>query len=218
MKRILLVVSFISSLGLMGMARLCLAQEATVPVPGCGNNVIEPGEECDGGFGCSTDCKLATMNVKDPAPVKYKAIPLSVEPSAVNYPAQPQPIFPTDTGCGNNVVEGDLGETCDDGNLTDGDGCDHLCHIELPPAVKMDPPAAGSGEKTPAVVSNPEVPPAAEGNSAVTANGAATPEQQAVIEGSAGCSMVQDSSVACNEVGFLFFGAMLSWVGYRRKK
>jgi cysteine-rich repeat protein len=32
-------------------------------------------------------------------------------------------------GCGNGVVEGS--EQCDDGNLTDGDGCNHLCESEL---------------------------------------------------------------------------------------
>jgi len=40
--------------------------------------------------------------------------------------AQPAPI------CGNGVVEPP--ETCDDGNLVDGDGCSALCQVEnLPP-------------------------------------------------------------------------------------
>ena len=32
--------------------------------------------------------------------------------------------------CGNGLVEPDLGETCDDGNTEDGDGCDHSCQLE----------------------------------------------------------------------------------------
>ncbi|MCE9624079.1 MAG: hypothetical protein K8R69_01300 [Deltaproteobacteria bacterium] len=39
-----------------------------------------------------------------------------------------EPIFPVDIGCGNGVTE--KGETCDDGNYADGDGCDHLCQNE----------------------------------------------------------------------------------------
>ncbi|MFC1647485.1 DUF4215 domain-containing protein [Patescibacteria group bacterium] len=33
--------------------------------------------------------------------------------------------------CGNSFVEG--AEQCDDGNLTNGDGCDSSCHTEIPP-------------------------------------------------------------------------------------
>jgi len=33
--------------------------------------------------------------------------------------------------CGNGTI--DPGETCDDGNTTDGDGCDHTCHKEMAP-------------------------------------------------------------------------------------
>lgn len=36
--------------------------------------------------------------------------------------------------CGNGLVEPDLGETCDDGNTDDGDGCDGLCHTECVPS------------------------------------------------------------------------------------
>ena len=35
--------------------------------------------------------------------------------------------------CGDGVVDGDYAETCDDGNAMSGDGCDELCHSELPP-------------------------------------------------------------------------------------
>ncbi len=35
------------------------------------------------------------------------------------------------TGCGNGVVEQELGEECDDGNLSSGDGCSATCHSEF---------------------------------------------------------------------------------------
>ena len=66
----------------------------------CGDNKIDPGEECDDGNtqdndGCSSDC----MNEKG------------------------------DYGmCGNSVI--DDGEQCDDGNTQDNDGCSSLCQTE----------------------------------------------------------------------------------------
>jgi cysteine-rich repeat protein len=33
-------------------------------------------------------------------------------------------------GCGNTVVEGNLNETCDDGNSANGDGCPANCHVD----------------------------------------------------------------------------------------
>src|SRR5262249_13115596 len=32
--------------------------------------------------------------------------------------------------CGNSVIDTVTGETCDDGNLVDGDGCDSSCQLE----------------------------------------------------------------------------------------
>ncbi len=37
---------------------------------------------------------------------------------------------PKAPGCGNGVVEPNLGENCDDGNTVDGDACPHNCHID----------------------------------------------------------------------------------------
>ncbi len=37
-------------------------------------------------------------------------------------------------GCGNRVVESSRGETCDDGNITSGDGCSTTCEIESTPS------------------------------------------------------------------------------------
>jgi cysteine-rich repeat protein len=86
---------------------------ACVSASGCGNNVLEAGEECDGaelggqscrqlGFSygelsCSSNCVLDTSNC-------------------------------VRTGCGNGVV--DPREQCDDGNKVSGDGCDQYCMLE----------------------------------------------------------------------------------------
>jgi len=37
---------------------------------------------------------------------------------------------PKAPGCGNGIVEGSLGETCDDGNTQNGDGCPANCHVD----------------------------------------------------------------------------------------
>lgn len=54
-------------------------------------------------------------------------------------------------GCGNGVLEPALGETCDDGNLKDGDGCPHDCVVAscspvsgaTNASVNYTPPAGG---------------------------------------------------------------------------
>ncbi|MCP5468392.1 MAG: thrombospondin type 3 repeat-containing protein [Deltaproteobacteria bacterium] len=42
------------------------------------------------------------------------------------------------SGCGNNVLEGNLGEECDDGNNTNGDGCNEDCKIECANDIDCD--------------------------------------------------------------------------------
>jgi cysteine-rich repeat protein len=48
---------------------------------------------------------------------------------------QLQVVFEADAGCGNKVIEGD--EECDDGNVTDGDGCSSTCTEEAPAACQL---------------------------------------------------------------------------------
>ena len=66
----------------------------------CGNDIVEPGESCDGsapeGYYCNSSCNL-----------------IVIEPVAV---------------CGNGIIEEN--ETCDDGNNTNGDGCSASCTKE----------------------------------------------------------------------------------------
>jgi len=86
----------------------------TIPTPpvNCGNNNIEPGEECDDGanngvactplYGdtceyCSDFCQIAQL---------------------------------TGPYCGDNNVDTTEGEKCDDGNTNNNDGCSSICKIE----------------------------------------------------------------------------------------
>jgi cysteine-rich repeat protein len=58
-------------------------------------------------------------------------------PFGVDGPAyDASPIFEVDTNCGNSAL--DPGETCDDGNAKDGDGCSSSCQIE----------GCGTGDRT----------------------------------------------------------------------
>ena len=65
--------------------------------------------------------------------------------------------------CGDSVVQGDH-ETCDDGNRTDGDGCDRGCQLELPTPT---PTATLALTATPTETSPP--PPTATATSTATA-------------------------------------------------
>ncbi len=77
---------------------------------GCGNAIVESGEQCDDGNkndtdGCSNDCEVVT-----PIPFDGEQ---SVGSTAV---------------CGNGTL--DSGEACDDRNTANGDGCSSLCVVE----------------------------------------------------------------------------------------
>ena len=79
--------------------------------PGCGDGIIEAGEQCDDGNsmpgdGCSGTCQI--------------------EPNYV-CPTPGQPCVST-VVCGDGVVG--PGEGCDDGNSVSSDGCSSICQIE----------------------------------------------------------------------------------------
>ncbi len=85
----------------------------------CGNGVVEAGEQCDGGPGCTANCRLEGVcgngllegnEACDGGP---------------NCNAQCQ----VAGVCGNGIVEANEG--CDDGNQAGGDGCNPLCELEL---------------------------------------------------------------------------------------
>ena len=87
-------------IGKEGDASVCLI---------CGNGIKEGSEECDNPSspGCSKDCKVNPgYFCRGINSMCYRSDPV----------------------CGNNV--GEIAESCDDGNLVDGDGCNKYCLIE----------------------------------------------------------------------------------------
>ena len=85
--------------------------------PVCGDAIRIPPEQCDDGNisdgdGCSSICEL-----------EFAAAPVE------SSDASDSSAFSETSLCGNGLT--DPGEECDDGNLFDWDGCDHLCIIEL---------------------------------------------------------------------------------------
>ena len=112
-------------------------QTEQTPITVCGNSILERNEACDdgnliNGDGCSQFCDV-TFQCSD----------------LVDNDADGKIDFPNDLGCtgpndntespdpqsvcGNGAIE--QGETCDDGNLINGDGCSSTCQIETAQAV-----------------------------------------------------------------------------------
>ncbi len=93
------------------------------PPGGCGDGVVDPGEECDDGNLIDTDTCTSTC---EPATCGDGF----VQPGEgcddgnldANDACEPDCQLP---GCGDGVVQG--GEECDDGNMTETDGCTSLC-------------------------------------------------------------------------------------------
>ncbi|MCB9802993.1 DUF4215 domain-containing protein [Candidatus Nomurabacteria bacterium] len=114
-------------------------------VPQCSNSILESGETCDdgnlnNGDGCSSSCQIeqetpppasCTDNIQNGNETgidcggSCSACDNGGGNEEINPPPPPEnpPIV-----CGNSIIE--TGETCDDGNLNNGDGCSYLCQIE----------------------------------------------------------------------------------------
>jgi len=109
----------------------------------CGNGLIEGGEQCDDGNrlpgdGCTSLCCIEpNWNRLCPG-----ALPVN---GRVCCAAQ------SPCSCGNGMVE--VGESCDDGNLIDGDGCSTFCQLEpsgtCPNGVVDDHEECDDGNSTP---------------------------------------------------------------------
>ncbi|PKN47252.1 MAG: hypothetical protein CVU59_03540 [Deltaproteobacteria bacterium HGW-Deltaproteobacteria-17] len=121
----------------------CNANNDANCTPLCGNNVVEPGETCDPPASCPTTCFDGVACTAD----LLSGTAMTCN-SACTYPAITTCIH--DDGCcvaGCNALEDnncpavcgntftEPGETCDDGNVLPGDGCDGTCHLEGLPVV-----------------------------------------------------------------------------------
>ena len=116
----------------------------------CGNHILESGEQCDPpGTNCDTNCQLkssVTLPFCGDGAVESPENPNYIDPNDPNTQEQCDPADSTApaafactatcrwpanhtvANCNNYVLE--AGEQCDDGNLTDGDGCSHTCTFE----------------------------------------------------------------------------------------
>ncbi len=86
----------------------------------CGNNHVDLGEQCDdgdtsNGDGCSSSCQTEVSPGNNGGG------------GGGGQGGTPPPENPP-IACGNNIQES--GESCDDGNLTNNDGCSYLCQLE----------------------------------------------------------------------------------------
>ncbi|MBF0492396.1 MAG: DUF4215 domain-containing protein [Deltaproteobacteria bacterium] len=111
---------------------------APIYVPVCGNGKLDQGEACDDantkdGDGCSSTCTVESGYTCSGSPSKCTLIP---PPASV---------------CPNGIVE--TGESCDDGNSKNGDGCSSNCTVEPGyncsgnPSVCIKPNVCGDGNK-----------------------------------------------------------------------
>jgi|GEM_PF-1783789 len=109
----------------------------------CSDGVIDTGEECDDGNktdgdGCSAECKKVPQCADKLDNDVDDLIDLA-DPDCTDSTDDSE--FP-EAKCGNNFV--DPGETCDDGNSINGDGCSENCQTE--PAICGNGRAEGKEE------------------------------------------------------------------------
>ncbi len=114
------------------------------PAGACGNGTLDAGEGCDdgdtdNGDGCNTNCRVEDGLAcnDDAAGVVGAASCASGICDATEGGAG---ICEPGNTCGNNVLE--VGEGCDDGGTTGGDGCSATCRIETSNACNTTAPGA----------------------------------------------------------------------------
>ena len=110
------------------------------PDPVCGNNVVEPGEQCDQGgqtAKCDADCTWAGCGDGVLNPLKLEGCDdgNKTDGDGCSAVCQVEPF------CGDGVV--DPGEECDDGNNHSGDACEYDC-TKVPFPCDLNPFEPGS--------------------------------------------------------------------------
>jgi cysteine-rich repeat protein len=102
-----------------------------IHIDGCGNGVLDPGEDCDPSLSpCPADCTVTCGDGVAEAPVEECDPPV---------PGQCNALCQASGECGDAIMA--PGEQCDDGNLIVDDGC-HQCVI-------VDPPFPCNGDGVP---------------------------------------------------------------------
>ncbi|HET9622966.1 MAG TPA: hypothetical protein VFP84_16455 [Kofleriaceae bacterium] len=130
-----------------GVDHVCIAAECELSK--CGNSLVEVGEECDGGPGCTADCHFVCST--DPATQCAGAglTPGECQTIGCGFDHTCQVVADTAKsgqactsnggtvcnagacaapGCGDGKLEG--AEECDDGDVKNLDGCDSACKLE----------------------------------------------------------------------------------------
>lgn len=151
-----------------GGGRVCIDEACEISE--CGDGVVDPalGEECDDandvpGDGCEADCDFTCeddSDCDDELPCTgvetcggdhtcVAGTPLGSGASCEQPGGEDGVCRGTDcvpAGCGNNLV--DAGEECDDGNPTDGDGCDADCTYSCESDAECDDGSVCTGTET----------------------------------------------------------------------
>jgi cysteine-rich repeat protein len=125
-------------------AAACQGAPDTPPTPptkaGCGNGIVDPGEQCDDGNAAQGDGCSATCSNEAGAACGNGAVDPGEQCDDGNTTEGDgcSAACSNEAGaaCGDGAV--DPGEQCDDGNTTEGDGCSAACSNEPKPAACGD--------------------------------------------------------------------------------